>query len=83
MEKDISRRGFLIKSVITMGTVVVYNFSIAYSDSASKASEAQDLKEDIMPHVSVKMYPGPEDQGLTSPRRGGFSRQIANGIMEW
>ena len=58
MENEISRRGFLIKSVITMGTVVVYNFSIPYGDSASKASEAQELKEDIMPHVSVKMYPG-------------------------
>jgi len=58
MENEISRRIFLIKSVITIGAVVVYNFSIPYSATASKASEAQELKEDIMPHVSVKMYPG-------------------------
>ena len=41
-----------------MGSVIVYNFSIPYSASESKASESQDSKEDIMPHVSVKMYPG-------------------------
>ncbi len=41
-----------------MGSVIVYNFSIPYSAIASNALEFQGLKEDIMPHVSVKMYPG-------------------------
>ena len=58
MGKIVSRRGFLKKSVTIMGSVIVYNFSIPYSARASKASGAQELKEDIMPHVSVKMYPG-------------------------
>jgi 4-oxalocrotonate tautomerase len=58
MDKRVSRRGFLKRSVTIMGSVIVYNFSIPYSANALKASEVQDLKEDIMPHVSVKMYPG-------------------------
>jgi 4-oxalocrotonate tautomerase len=62
MEKMVSRRGFLKKSVTIMGSVIIYNFSIPHSASASKASEAQELKEDIMPHVSVKMYPGRSEQ---------------------
>ena len=48
-----------------MGSVIVYNFSIPYSASESKASEAQELKEDIMPHVSVKMYPGRSEKEKT------------------
>ena len=58
MEKRFSRRGFLKKSATIMGSVIVYNFSIPYSAGASKASGVKELKEDIMPHVSVKMYPG-------------------------
>ena len=27
--------------------------------------------------------PGPEDQALISPQRGGVCRQLTNGIMEW
>ena len=62
MEKIVSRRGFLKKSVTIMGSVIIFNFSIPHSVSASKASEAQELKEDIMPHISVKMYPGRSEQ---------------------
>ena len=56
-----------------MGSVIVYNFSIPYSVSASKASEAQELKEDIMPHVSVKMYPGRSEKEKT---------ELAEAIMQ-
>ena len=65
MENEISRRSFLIKSVITMGTVVVYNFSFpcrAEQLSISKTSEPAELKEVTMPHVSVKLYPGRSEQ---------------------
>jgi 4-oxalocrotonate tautomerase len=58
MEKIVSRRGFLKKSATIMGSVIVYEFSIPFSASQTEASESQELKEDIMPHVSVKMYPG-------------------------
>lgn len=58
MEKIVSRRGFLKKSVTIMGSVIIFDFSIPFCTGASKASEAKKLKEDIMPHISVKMYPG-------------------------
>jgi 4-oxalocrotonate tautomerase len=56
MEKIVSRRGFLKKAI--MESVIIYSFGIPRSARASKALEAQELKEDIMPHISVKMYPG-------------------------
>ena len=65
MENEISRRTFLIKSVITMGTVVVYNFSFlcrAEQLSISKTSEPAELKDVTMPHISVKLYPGRSEQ---------------------
>ena len=77
MENEISRRGFLIKSVITMGTVVVYNFSIPYSASASNALGSQELKEDIMPHVSVKMYPGRSEK-----EKAELAEAIAQNVMD-
>ena len=58
MEKTVSRRGFLKRSTTIMGSVIVYHFSMPHSAGASKAPGAHVLKEDIMPHVSVKMYPG-------------------------
>jgi len=57
VEYQLSRRGFL-KRVTIMGSVVVYNVSFPFSASAASALEAQESKEDIVPHVSVKMYPG-------------------------
>lgn len=65
MEKIVSRRGFLKKSVTIMGSIIIYNFSFPYSASTSNALESQELKEDIMPHVSVKMYPGRSEKEKT------------------
>lgn len=58
MESIVSRRGFLKKSVTIVGSVVVFNFSIPLSAGEFKTSKTQGRKEDIMPHISVKMYPG-------------------------
>ena len=58
MEKIVSRRSFLKKSVTVMGSVVVYSFSVPTNAGASNMAETQELEEDVMPHVSVKMYPG-------------------------
>ena len=58
MDSILSRRGFLKTSVTIMGSVVVYNFGIPCSAGESEASEYQEFKGDVMPHVSVKMYPG-------------------------
>jgi 4-oxalocrotonate tautomerase len=41
-----------------VGSVIVFNFSLPYSASPSNTLAYHGSKEDIMPHVSVKMYPG-------------------------
>ena len=77
MGKMVSRRDFLKKSVTIMGSVMVYNFSIPYSVCASKALEARELKEDIMPHVSVKIYPGRSEKAKTE-----LAEVIAQDVMD-
>ena len=77
MEKSVSRRGFLQRSITIMGSVVVYNFSIPYGASISNALASQDLKEDIMPHVSVKMYPGRSEKEKVE-----LAEAIAQDVMD-
>jgi 4-oxalocrotonate tautomerase len=77
MEKIISRRVFLKKSVTIMGSVIVFNFSIPYNASESKASESREWKEDIMPHVSVKMYPGRSEK-----EKAELAEAIAQDVMD-
>jgi 4-oxalocrotonate tautomerase len=65
MEKQISRRRFLKKSAIALGTVAVCDFKGA--DSAEQVSGSmtlpdEELKEEIDPHVIVKLYPGRSEQ---------------------
>jgi len=75
MERTVSRRSFLKKSVTIMGSVVIFNFRIP--NSASQASESQGLKEDIMPHVSVKMYPGRSEK-----EKAELAEAIAQDVMD-
>jgi len=77
MKKRVSRRGFLQKSVTIMGSVVVYSFSVPYGASISNALASQDLKEDIMPHVSVKMYPGRSEK-----EKADLAEAIAQDVMD-
>ena len=80
MGKEISRRSFLKKSVITMGTAVVYTFSIpcgAEQSSESKTSELAELKEETMPHVSVKLYPGRSEQ-----QKGQLAEAIVRDVVD-
>ena len=77
MEKIVSRRGFLENSVAILGSVIIFNFSIPFSASESEASESQELKEDIMPHVSVKMYPGRSEK-----EKAELAEAIAQDVME-
>lgn len=65
MEKQISRRRFLKKSGIVLGTAVVCDFKgigSAEQVIASKALPHGELKEEIDPHVIVKLYPGRSEQ---------------------
>ena len=76
MEDRLSRRGFL-KSVTVMGSVIVYNFSIPYGAGTLYALASQELKEDIMPHVSVKMYPGRSEK-----EKAALAEAIAQDVMD-
>ena len=76
MEGKLSRRGFL-KSVTIMGSIIVFNFSIPFSAGESEASESQELKEDVMPHVSVKMYPGRSEK-----EKSELAEAIAADVMD-
>jgi 4-oxalocrotonate tautomerase len=60
-----------------MGSVIVYNFSIPCSARASNASESQEFKEAIMPHVSVKMYPGRSEK-----EKAELAEAIAQDVMD-
>ena len=77
MEKIVSRRTFLQKSATIIGSVIVYHFSIPSGASISHDLASQDLKEDIMPHVSVKMYPGRSEK-----EKAELAEAIAQDVMD-
>jgi 4-oxalocrotonate tautomerase len=65
MERKISRRNFLKKSAITLGTVAVYDLEgIGNGQQVSgfRTLSSEELKEREMPHVIVKLYPGRSEQ---------------------
>jgi len=65
MDKKLSRRGFIKKSAIALGTVVVYDLTWivgAEKGNTFKALASEGLKENNMPHVSVKLWPGRSEQ---------------------
>jgi hypothetical protein len=65
MEKQIPRRSFLKKGAIALRTVAVGEFEgigSAEQMSGSKVLISEELKERIMPHVIVKLYPGRSEQ---------------------
>jgi len=65
MEKQFSRRRFLKKSAIALGTVSVCDLKgigSAEQVSGSKALPGKELKKEIDPHVIVKLYPGRSEQ---------------------
>jgi 4-oxalocrotonate tautomerase len=57
MGKPISRRNFLKKSALALGTVAVCDL-----EGISSAVLAEEKKERTMPHVIVKLYPGRSEQ---------------------
>lgn len=68
MEKQISRRRFLKKSAIALGTVAVCDFEgmgNAGQVIGSKNLSGEELKEKIDPHVIVKLYPGRSEEQKT------------------
>jgi 4-oxalocrotonate tautomerase len=57
MGKPISRRNFLKKSALALGTVAVCDL-----EGIGRAVLAEEKKEGTMPHVIVKLYPGRSEQ---------------------
>jgi len=65
MDKRLSRRGFLKKSAVALGTAVVCDltgFVDTGRGNAFKALASEGLKENNMPHVCVKLWPGRSEQ---------------------
>ena len=65
MEKQISRRRFLKKSAIALGTASVCGLKgmgSAQQVGGSKNLSGEELKEEIDPHVIVKLYPGRSEE---------------------
>jgi 4-oxalocrotonate tautomerase len=65
LQKEISRRSFLKKSAIALGTVAACDFTIiASADRVSGliTLSSEKLKEETMPHVIVKLWPGRSEQ---------------------
>jgi len=56
MERNISRRHFLKKSAIALGTAAVCDWT------GADMPYAKDTKEKEMPHVIVKLWPGRSEQ---------------------
>jgi len=77
VDDKFSRRGFLKNSVTIMGSVIIYNFSFPRSARPSNAVKSHEVEEDIMPHVSVKMYPGRSEK-----EKADLAEAIAQDVMD-
>lgn len=62
MERNISRRHFLKKSAVVLGTVAGCDFGGVMPVSGSTALPGQNIKGKEMPHVIVKLWPGRSEQ---------------------
>ena len=76
MDNKLSRRGFL-KGVTIMGSAIVYEFCIPGGLSAASVLAVQESKENIVPHVSVKMYPGRSEKD-----KAALAEAIAQDVMD-
>lgn len=65
MGKELSRRSFMGKTVAAVCTVIVFEFSTLAGAKQLvnlKAVSSQVLEKQNMPHVIVKLWPGPSEQ---------------------
>ena len=64
-DKGLSRRGFIITGAAVLGAVAaceLTGIATAGQTNASNALPSKKVKEEIMPHVSVKLWPGRSEQ---------------------
>ena len=65
MEKRLSRRGFIRKGAVALGAIAVCDVTTivaAASGDAPIVSASKGLKENNMPHVIVRLWPGKSEQ---------------------
>ena len=76
MDKRLSRRSFIKKGACALGTVAICDLTGIVGTgrrSAFKALASEGLKENNMPHVSVKLWPGRSEQ---------TKQQLADAIVQ-
>ncbi len=76
MAEPLSRRGLLKRTAVALGAGAVCQFdgmTWAAQGSASKTGASDNSKENAMPHIIVKMYPGRSEQQ---------KRQLADAIVK-
>jgi 4-oxalocrotonate tautomerase len=76
MHKKLSRRGFIKKSSLALGAVVACDLSGIVGTgrvNVFKALASEGLKENNMPHVSVKLWPGRSEE---------TKQQLADAIVQ-
>ena len=76
MDKKLSRRGFIKKGSVALGAVVTCDLSGivgAVRANVFKAFASEGLKENNMPHVIVKLWPGRSEE---------TKQQLADAIVQ-
>jgi 4-oxalocrotonate tautomerase len=65
MKNKLSRRDFVAKSAIVLGTAVGWTGMVSPGEmSVFEALASEGTKEKTMPHVSVKLWPGRSEETL-------------------
>ena len=76
MDKSSSRREFLKTGILSLGSVMVFTYSFTTEGTAAGAfinQHSPGAMEDVMPHISVKIFPGRSEQQ---------KEQLARAIVE-
>jgi len=76
MDKKLSRRGFIKKGSVALGAFVTCDLSGivgAVRANVFKAFASEGLKENNMPHISVKLWPGRSEE---------TKQQLADAIVQ-
>jgi 4-oxalocrotonate tautomerase len=80
MSKKLTRRGFMVKSALALGSVVAFELpgdfgaeSITGFEALASETTSATIGEEAMPHVSVKLWPGRSEEE---------KKQLAEAITE-
>ena len=62
MTKALTRRSFLAKSALALGTAATLQLTGVMGVLASEGFKPEKLAEETMPHISVKLFPGRSEE---------------------